>query len=52
MVDDDQPVTFHSAGKLLEACSNSLENLSVLTETAKKGVQLQRAAVKQSTAQY
>ena len=37
MVDDDEPVNYHHASKLLEACSNSLENLSVLTETAEKG---------------
>ena len=46
MVDDDEPVTYHHAGKLMSAISDSLENLGVLTETAKKGVQLQRAAAK------
>ena len=36
MVDDDEPVTYHHASKLLAAISDSLENLGVLTETAKK----------------
>ena len=52
MVDDDEPVTYHHASKLLSAISDSLENVGVLTETAKKGVQLQRAAAKQTTAAY
>ena len=52
MVDDDEPVTYHHASKLLSAISDSLENLGVLTETAKKGVLLQRAAAKQTAADY
>ena len=43
MVDDDEPVTYHHASKLLSAISGSLDDLWVLTETAKKGVQLQVA---------
>ena len=44
MVQDDKQVTYSAAKQLLQGASEGLENLSVLTESVKKTVQLYELA--------
>jgi len=43
MIEDDKPGTYSAAKQLLQDASEGLENLSILTESAKETVQLYRA---------
>ena len=52
MLRDDKPVTFPAAKQLLQGASEGLENLSILTENAKKMVSLYRTQAKKTTATY
>ena len=52
MIQDDKQVTYSAAKQLLQDASEGLENLSILTESAKKTVQPYRAQAKKATAAY
>ena len=52
MIQDDKQVTWPAAKQLLQDASEGLENLSILTESAKKTVQLYKAQAKKGTVAY
>ena len=52
MLQDVKPVTFPAAKQLLQDASEGLENLSILTESAKKTVSLYRTQARKATAAY
>ena len=52
MIQDDKQVTWSAATQLLQDASEGLENLSILTESVKKTVQLYKAQAKKGTAAY
>ena len=52
MINETESVSLPHAKKLVEAASNAIEDVAVLSEGAKRSVQLQRAVAKQSTAAY
>ena len=52
MINETESVSFPHAKKLVEAASNAIEEAAMLSDGAKKSVQLQRAVAKQATAAY
>ena len=52
MINETESVSFPHAQKLVGAASNAIEEAAMLSDGAKKSVQLQRAVAKQATAAY
>ena len=52
MINETESVSLPHAKKLVEAASNAIEDVAVLSEGAKRSMQLQRAAKQASTATY
>ena len=52
MMNETESVSLPHAKKLIEAASNAIEDVAVLSDQAKRSVQLQRAVAKQTTATY